>query len=94
MRHGGTFVVVEHLRQRRRGFLSADPHREHVAERPGGVEDLDHPAAEPDWSELDGNGQIRAEPLFLKIVTALDTLRSSPFVDRSRQSTSIKERIR
>ena len=51
-RHGSTPVVLDHLRQRRRGDRPIAPHREHepvaVAERVRRVEDLDRPAAERD----------------------------------------------
>ena len=52
VRYSGDLVVLEHLRERRRGYRPPAPHREHepvaVAERPRRVEDLQRPDAERD----------------------------------------------
>ena len=52
MRHGGDLVLLEHLRQPRRGYRPAAPHRKHepvaVAESSRRVEVLQRPAAERD----------------------------------------------
>ena len=49
VRHGGDLVVLEHLREHRRGYRPPAPHREHepvaVTERPRGVEDLQRPTS-------------------------------------------------